>query len=247
MNFKLLDTKRLYPCFEEVYAKSQKVVDVPFPITWENMMEMCVCGFEGIQGNELRRMMPYDMFFLDFEELKQIVEKWCKGLHTYWYYLPKLNPEDPKYQEKIKELEDFRKFEEEVSKDKSLTSQQRRIKIEKEALQHNFRKRSRGREYISNTIMLGPSPTCNFEAFERAQQVYKIVSKMLDDMQEIPFKRWSRSSEEPSFELMKQEAESYKSLCNSILDSFNEDIKNKQELVPQAIALYLLVHQDIGM
>lgn len=247
MNFKLLDTKHLYPCFEEIYLKSQRVIEVPFPITWDSMMEKCIYGYEGVHGNELRKMMPFDMFYLGLDELYEIVNKWCKGLHTYWYYTPKLNPMSPEYDKQIKELQDFRKFEKEVSNDKTLTPYQRKRKIEKEALQHHFMKRSRGREYVSNTIMLGPSPTCNFEAFEHAQQVYKTVSKMLDDMYVIPFKRWSKTCEDPSLELLNQEAESFKLLCDTISNDFIEDIKGKKKLIPQAIALYLLIHQDVGL
>ena len=247
MNFKLLDIKHLYPCFEEVYLKSQRVIEVPFPITWDSMMEKCIYGYEGVHGNELRKMMPFDMFYLGLDELKEIVDKWCKGLHTYWYYRPKLNPMDPEYDKQIKELKDFREFEEKVSNDKTLSPYQRKRKIEKEALQHNFMKRSRGREYVSNTIMLGPSPTCNYKAFEHAQQIYKIVSKMLDDMYVIPFKRWSKTCEDPSLELLNQEAESFMLLCDTISNDFKEDIKGKDKLIPQAVALYLLVHQEVGL
>ena len=122
MDIKKLDKTRLYPCFAEVYENSECVTDITFPITWDDMVEKCVYG---IEFGQLRLEMPYEMFYLDHDSLKNIVDKWCKGLHYFWYYAKKLNPDDPVYSQNVQEMHDFRFFEQKVSGDKTLTQAQR--------------------------------------------------------------------------------------------------------------------------
>lgn len=173
MNRYNLDKKRLEPCVEEIYASSKGPTDECYPQNYETWGSHGVWAFYG--GAEPVTVIPIDCYFLEKDILKKIVEKWCKGLHGFWYYTPKFTFGDPDYDKKKKELEDFRRFESDVENDKTLTYAQRAAKIKKEALAHNFIWRSRDKEYINFNVYLGVSPNSNKEYVERNHIIYHAI------------------------------------------------------------------------
>lgn len=177
MNRQKLDKKRLEPCVADIYAHAKGPTGNCFPQSYDTWKEHGVWAFYNGDRKKPITIVPLDCYHLDSDDLKKIVEKWCKGLHGYWYYTPKLNYEDPDYRKKVKELEDFRKFEAEVSKDKTLTYAQRAAKIRKEAIAHNFMWRSSDKEYINFNVYLGVSPNSNKEWVEKNHIVYNAIEE----------------------------------------------------------------------
>ena len=178
MNRKELENKRFWPCFDEIWSKATNVFPLNFPLlNYSHLQELC----PWTQDNDrLCHMVPIDITYLDKDEMKRIVDKWCKGLHGFWYYTPKLDFNDPGYHTKVKELHDFRDFETKVNADKSLTYAQRAAKIRKEALAHNFRWRSNDREFITTNIYLGCTPTSNKEHHKIGQILFDFLRQYLN-------------------------------------------------------------------
>lgn len=170
-----LDKKRLLPCMAELYRVAKGPAENLCPQSFEMWEKYAVWGFQS--SDQLVTMVPMDCFYLDKDVMHNIIEKWCKGLHGFWYYIPKLDFEDKDYKKKVKELEDFRDFEAKVSADKTLTYAQRAAKIKKEALAHNFRWRSRDKEYISQNIYLGVGPNSSEEWTNRTRMLYQLISE----------------------------------------------------------------------
>jgi len=162
-----LDKKRIDPCISEIYNNSECVVKGFPKITLEKFIRILPYFHDG----KIHKCTPLNCFWMDGDRQLAIVNKWCKGLHHFWYYTPKLNFKDPDYDAKVKELHDFRDFESRVLKDKTLTYAQRKAKIKKEALAHHFIKRSIDAEYVSfNSWNI--SPTSNAESFKKATVIY---------------------------------------------------------------------------
>lgn len=174
MNKHDLNKKRLEPCVAEIYANAIGPTTECYPQSFDTWSTHGVWAFY-LGENTPSTVVPMDCYFIEKDTLKNIVTKWCKGLKGYWYYTLKLNYDDPEYKERKEELESFRKFEEEVSKDKSLTYAQRAAKIKKEALSHNFIWRSRDKEYIDFNIHLGVSPNSNKDWVYKNHEVYKAI------------------------------------------------------------------------
>lgn len=176
MNRHDLDKKRLEPCMADVFASSETPAKEVWSQSYDTWRDHGIWGFYRGDNKPLI-VVPSNVYYLSENDLKNIVEKWCKGLHGYWYYIPKLTHGEPGYKKHVKELEDFRKFEAEVSKDKSLTYAQRAAKIKKEALAHNFMWRSADKEYITHNIYLTVSPTSNKEHFTRNCHIYNAIER----------------------------------------------------------------------
>ena len=176
-----LDKKRLEPCMAEVYNKATSMEKRVWPQSYDTWSKHGIWGYQSkskFDNNKPVTIVPMECYHLSQEDFKEIVGKWCKGLRGWWYYIPKLNYGEPDYNEHVKELEDFRKFEAEVSKDKSLTYAQRAAKIKKEALAHNFMWRSSDKEYINYNIYLGPSPSASKEAFDINSLIYEAICEL---------------------------------------------------------------------
>lgn len=171
-----LDKKRLEPCMADVFANSKTPATKVWPQSYDTWHNHGIWGnYRG--DNKPLIVVPSDVYFLSADDLKKIIDKWCKGLRGFWYYIPKLTYGKPGYKKQVKELEDFRKFEDEVSKDKSLTYAQRAAKIKKEALVHNFMWRSTDKEYVKNNIYLSVSPTNNVEHYTRNCHIYNAIER----------------------------------------------------------------------
>ncbi len=177
MNKHDLNEKRLEPCVAEVYATAIGPTKDCFPQSYETWKNHGVWAFYDKDMKKTVTVVPIDCYYIPGEQLKKIVAKWCKGLHGFWYYTPKLTHSDPDYDEHVKELEAFRTFEAEVSNDKTLTHAQRAAKIKKEALKHNFMWRSRDREYINFNVYLGVSPNSNEEWVKKNHAVYNAIEE----------------------------------------------------------------------
>lgn len=175
-----LNKKRLEPCMAEIYAKSSCPESEVWPQSYDTWNKHGVWGFQHSDKKPVT-LVPMELYYLSSEDLSKIVEKWSKGLRGWWYYIPKLNHGEKDYNKHKKELEDFRKFEDEVSKDKSLTYAQRAAKIKKEALAHNFMWRSRDKEYIRFNIYLGASPCNSKENYDRSVILYNIIKQLFND------------------------------------------------------------------
>lgn len=179
MNRDKLWETRFKPMLAEVYAKSEGPTKEVWPQDWDNWKNHPVWGFE--YDNKPVIVVPVNIFWMDHDKMKSIVAKWCKGLHGFWYYMPKLDFEDPEYDAKCKELYNFRDFEAKVSQDKSLTYAQRAAKIKKEALAHNFMWRSRDKEFIEQNFWLGVSPTSSKESFENGLTMYNAIENVYNN------------------------------------------------------------------
>lgn len=177
MNSDKLWETRFKPMLAEVYANSKGPTDAVWPQNLDSWKEHPVWGFYHDEDKPVI-IVPTDIYHCDSDKMKSILAKWCKGLRGFWYYIPKLDFEDPEYKNKVKEMEDFRKFEDEVSKDKSLTYTQRAAKIKKEALAHNFRWRSRDKEFIEHNFWLGVSPTSNQDNAMKAIVMYQAIERV---------------------------------------------------------------------
>lgn len=177
MNRHDLDKKRLEPCIAEVYAKASGPTPDCYPQSFETWRKHGVWAFYRDEKEKPVTVIPMDCYHISETDLKKIVEKWSKGLHGFWYYIPKLTFGEPDYKKHVKELEDFREFEAEVSKDKTLTYAQRAAKIKKEALAHNFMWRSSDKEYISFNVYLGVSPNTSLEWVEKNHAVYRAIEE----------------------------------------------------------------------
>jgi len=177
MNSDKLWETRFKPMLAEVYAESKGPTDAVWPQNWESWKKHPVWGFYHDEDKPVI-IIPADIYHCDRDKMKSILAKWCKGLHGFWYYTPKLDFKDPEYENKVKEMEDFRKFEDEVSKDKSLTYAQRAAKIKKEALAHNFRWRSRDKEFIEHNFWLGVSPTSSQDNAMKAIVMYQAIERV---------------------------------------------------------------------
>lgn len=169
-----LDKKRLEPMVAEVYAAASGPTSEVYPQCYDTWKKHPVWGF---WNDKPVTIVPSDCYFLPHEEQKKIEAKWCKGLRGFWYYIPKLDYHDKDYKKKCKELDDFRKFEDEVSKDKSLTYAQRAAKIKKEALAHNFRWRSTDKEYIGYNYWLGISVAEKLDVVNRCWEMYNAIDE----------------------------------------------------------------------
>jgi hypothetical protein len=174
MNHKELDKKRLIPCVSELYQKAIGPTHDIYPQGYDTWREHPVWGFRH-GGDKPVKYVPMDCYYIAEAEARAIVDKWCKGLHGFWYYMPKLDFHDSNYKARVKELHDFRNFEDVVSKDKTLTYAQRAAKIKKEALAHNFEWRSHDKEYIRHNIWLGVCPNSNKEWVTRNHAIYGII------------------------------------------------------------------------
>lgn len=181
MNRKELD-KRVENCMAELYQKSEGPGSYVCPQSFEMWGKYGIWVYDMEPEYERKpvTMPPFDLFYLSHEETESIVAKYTKGLHGFWYYTPKLTHGEPGYEEHVKELHDFRDFEAEVRKDKSLTYAQRAAKIKKEALAHNFIRRNRDAEYVSQSIYLGSSPTGSKKQAEKMWKLYGIVELLFD-------------------------------------------------------------------
>lgn len=177
MNRHDLDKKRLEPCVAEIYAAAKGPTTECYPQSFETWKNHGVWAFYHDERNRPVTVIPMDCYLLSEKDLKKIVEKWSKGLHGFWYYIPKLTFGEPGYKKHVKELEDFRKFESEVSKDKTLTYAQRAAKIKKEALAHNFMWRSHDKEYINFNVYLGVSPNSNEEWVGKNHAVFAAIEE----------------------------------------------------------------------
>lgn len=177
MNREDLDKKRLEPCVADVYANAKGPTTECYPQSFETWRKHGVWAFYRDEREKPVTVVPMDCYYISSEDLKRVVEKWCKGLHGFWYYIPKLTFGEPEYKKRVKELEDFRKFESEVSNDKTLTYAQRAAKIKKEALAHNFMWRSHDKEYINFNVYLGVSPNSNKEWVEKNHVVYNAIEE----------------------------------------------------------------------
>ena len=177
MNRNDLDKKRLGPCVAEIYTMAKGPTTECYPQSFETWRDRGVFAFYNGEGNPPLTVIPMDCYYISETDLKRIVEKWSKGLHGCWYYIPKLTYGEPGYEEHVKELEDFRKFESEVSRDKTLTYAQRAAKIKKEALAHNFRWRSYDKEYINFNVYLCVSPSSNKEVVERNHIIFAAIEE----------------------------------------------------------------------
>ena len=177
MNSDKLCETRFKPMLAEVYANSKGPTDAVWPQNLDSWKEHPVWGFYHDEDKPVI-IVPADIYYCDKDKMKSILAKWCKGLHGFWYYTPKLNFEDPEYKNRVKEMENFRKFEDEVSKDKSLTYAQRAAKIKKEALAHNFRWRSRDREFMEQNFWLGFSPISNQDSAMNAIRIYQAIERV---------------------------------------------------------------------
>lgn len=177
MNSDKLWETRFKPMLAEVYVESKGPTDAVWPQNLDSWKEHPVWGFYHDEDEPVI-IIPADIYHCDRDKMKSILAKWCRGLHGFWYYMPKLDFKDPEYKNKVKEMEDFRKFEDEVSKDKSLTYAQRAAKIKKEALAHNFRWRSRDKEFIEHNFWLGVSPTSSQDNAMKAIVMYQAIERV---------------------------------------------------------------------
>ena len=177
MNRYDLDKKRLEPCVADIYAHAKGPSENCFPQSYDAWKHHGVWAFYDDDKNKPVTVVPMDCYYISSDDLKKIVEKWSKGLHGYWYYIPKLDFNEPGYKKKTRELNAFRRFEAEVSKDKTLTYAQRAAKIKKEALAHNFMWRSQDKEYINFNVYLGVSPNSSKDWVEKNHIVYKAIEE----------------------------------------------------------------------
>ena len=177
MNSDKLWETRFKPMVAEVYINSNGPTDAVWPQNLDSWKKHPVWGFYHDENKPVI-IIPTDIYYCDKDKMRSILAKWCKGLRGFWYYTPKLNFEDPEYKNKVKEMDDFRKFEDEVSKDKSLTYAQRAAKIKKEALAHNFRWRSHDREYLEQNFWLGVSPISNHDIAMSAIRMYQAIERV---------------------------------------------------------------------
>lgn len=177
MNSDKLWETRFKPMLAEVYVESKGPTDAVWPQNLDSWKEHPVWGFYHDEDEPVI-IIPADIYHCDRDKMKSILANWCRGLHGFWYYMPKLDFKDPEYKNKVKEMEDFRKFEDEVSKDKSLTYAQRAAKIKKEALAHNFRWRSRDKEFIEHNFWLGVSPTSSQDNAMKAIVMYQAIERV---------------------------------------------------------------------
>jgi len=175
-----LDKERLEPCMAELYKVSLAPNDNVCPQSYEMWEKYGIWAFEDTNKSKPVTMVPMDCFHLDSETFSKIVEKYTKGLHGFWYYMPKLDYNDPDYEAKTNELHAFRDFEAEVHKDKSLTYAQRSAKIKKEALAHHFQWRSNDAEYVSFNVHLGPGPCSDQETVNRLHKLYEIITDLFE-------------------------------------------------------------------
>ena len=174
-----LDKKRLEPCMAEAYAKAQCPEPQVWPQGYDTWAKHGVWGFQYGDKKPVT-LVPMELYYLSSDDLSKIVDKWCKGLRGWWYYTKKLDFHDKDYKKNVAELDKFRDFEAEVSKDTTLTYAQRAAKIKKEALAHNFMWRSRDKEYVRFNIFLGASPGGSKDAWEKNCYIYSIVKRLLE-------------------------------------------------------------------
>lgn len=181
-----LDKKRLEPCMAEVYAKAQCPESQVWPQGYDTWAKHGVWCFQYGDKKPVT-LVPMDCYYISENDMRKIVEKWSKGLRGWWYYIPKLNHGEKDYKKHKKELEDFRKFEDGVSNNKSLTYAQRAAKIKKEALAHNFMWRSRDKEYVSFNIYLGASPCNTKEHYDRNVILYNNIKQLFTEKKAVNY------------------------------------------------------------
>ena len=90
MNRNDLDKKRLGPCVAEIYTMAKGPTTECYPQSFETWRDRGVFAFYNGEGNPPLTVIPMDCYYISETDLKRIVEKWSKGLHGCWYYIPKL-------------------------------------------------------------------------------------------------------------------------------------------------------------
>lgn len=174
MNKDELNKKRLKPCVAEIYMNAKGPTNKCYPQSYDTWAKHGVWAFYDNMNNPIT-IVPLDCYYLDNTTLRKIVAKWSKGLHGFWYYIPKLTHGEPDYDAHVKELHDFREFEEKVSFDTSLSYAQRAAKIKKEALSHNFMWRSKDKEYINFNVYLGVAPNSNWDWVKKNHMIFQAI------------------------------------------------------------------------
>lgn len=263
MNRQKLNKKRFIPCFNEIYSEAKCAVDTKGKVIDWDFLQVNAPLMHRKFENQIQILFPYDCFYLSHDRLMEIIRKHTKGLRGSWYFPYKFgNLNDPNWKEndKVHEkiLMDFRAFEDEVSKDKSLTPYQRRTKIKARAIQDGFQWRVWDAEAISMNICLGPSPTSNEETVKTCGKIYEMVAPTLAEIAKGIYKPWrfgvSQSREEMTSweveELKMTEAKSFDELVdevtsqcfNKIHDELGMDKFGYKRYIQQVTALWIMLN-----
>ena len=270
MNKHDLFYKHYVPCFNAIYAEAQCCADIDRSLlNYDTLVERAPKVNERYD-HKIRCLIPFECFYLKQERQNHIVEEYTKGLRGSWYYPHKFGAMDRKGwqaddKKHSKILNDFRKFEDEVSKDKSLTPYKRRAKIRERAIKDGFQWRRWDAEAVSRDIHLGPSPSGREDLWEIMKQVYVIIDPVVTANASI-FKPWKKEhaimvQNLPAGEkigpweiqsLQYQEAESFKTLVskvseecfNKIHDDLNLDKWHITEKIEHCTALWVILHWE---
>ena len=268
MNKHDLRNKRIIPCFNEIYREAVCCIDLGGRVPdWDWVRDHTPCVINRGEPR-LQHLFPYDCFYLPDARMREIIQKHTKGLRGSWYYPYKFgnlsNPnwesEDEKHH---KILLDFREFELATEKDKSLTSYQRRRKIEDRALKDGFQRRNWDAESVSASITLGPSPSGVKDKMQDMRNVYELISPYVKKHVEAGvFISWKKQPEAAAelakarpddwvlTRLQTQEAESFATLLDKveedcfglIHEKLNMDKWGIRYKVEQCTALWLMAN-----
>lgn len=258
MNRKDLHKKRFIPCFNEIYANSQCCIPVDRKFDHDYVLEHSPHIYERNGNSHLQTLFPFECFYMEHDKMLGIINKHTKGLRGSWHYpykfgnLDNMNwkVDDEKHR---KILYDFRDFEEQVSKDKSLTPYQRRKKIKERALKDGFQWRIYDAESISCALLLGPSPNTNKGYVERMGVLYKECESIIAENVYI-FKPWKKAVNDgaPYLEkeqAMYEEAVSFKILVAKVRQRYAMEHPEADRLfdrlgsdIEQVVSLWLIIN-----
>lgn len=257
MNRKDLHKKHFVPCFNEIYANSQCCIPVDRKFDYDYVMEHSPHIYERYGNSHIQILFPFECFYMGDEEMLDIINKHTKGLRGSWYYPYKfgnLNNRNWKVDDEKhhKILYDFRDFEEQVGKDKSLTPYQRRKKIKERALKDGFQWRIYDAESISCALLLGPSPSTNKEHVEKMGVLYNECKSIISENASI-FKPWKNAVNDGSPYIEKEhamyeEAISFKCLVDEVkvkyaMEHPDADVSRRLGSdIEQVVSLWLILN-----
>lgn len=265
INREKLYNERFVPCLNKIYSEATCAIDigdVKVTVDWmEQNTPLCRRHYE----SRFVHQVPYEFFFIDKDRMKAIVKEYTKGLRGSWYYNHKfMNTNNPNWKEDdekhSKILHDFRDFEYETSKDKSLTPAERREKIKIRAIKDGFEWRIWDAERISAEIYMGPSPSNSKERLEMYTKAYNMCLGFIE-VHKDEFKSWTKEFEKlkqsgqcihrwEQDQLKQEESDSFESICEAVTKECGNMLKQElnrewgiEAIITDCVAMYFSINK----
>lgn len=159
--------RRTKECFDKIYGNSKSAFERNF--SFDELLEYTPL-------KDGKKYVPYEAFYIEQDLFYKFLDDACKGLRWHWRW-PRRSEID-KETGKLVVDEEWEEYYAELYKkneqlDKKVITRKEYNAWENEmAKKYSMQKRSRDREAIRFSVLLGPSPTTNYEMFIKVKEAF---------------------------------------------------------------------------